>query len=50
MKVFINKLKAALAVIAASKSVVFIDKDEYVTRYVCGLSDEEIEGLADLDF
>lgn len=50
MKVFINKLKAAFAVITASKSVVFIDNDKYVTRYVCGLSDEDIEGLADLDF
>lgn len=50
MKVFINKMKAAFAVIKASKSVVYVDNDKYVTRYVCGLSNEEIEGFADLDF
>ncbi len=50
MKGFINKLRTAFAVIKADKSVVFIDKDECVIRYVCGVSEEDIESLTDLDF
>lgn len=50
MKSFLSRLKMAYAVIKASKSVVFIDKGKMVTRYVCGMTDDEIEEIADLDF
>ena len=50
MKSFLSRLKMAYAVIKASKSVVFIDKGKMVTRYVCGMTDDEIEEITDLDF
>lgn len=50
MKRYINKLRAAFAVLASRKYVVLIDKGAVVVRYTCGVTDEEIEGLNDLDF
>ncbi len=50
MKEITNKLKMAFAVVKANKSVVFIDKGEFVTRYVCGMSNDEIEAITDLSY
>lgn len=50
MKRYINKLRAAFAVLVSRKFVVLIDKGTVAVRYTCGVSDEEIEELKDLDF
>lgn len=50
MKRYINKLRAALAVLTSRKFIVLIDKDTVVVRYTCGVTDEEMEELINIDF
>lgn len=50
MKRYINKLRAAFAVLVSRKFVVLIDKGMVAVRYTCGITDEEIEELINIDF
>ncbi len=50
MRKIINKIQIAIAVLCASKQVVFIENEDYVIRYVFGLTEEEIKSLTDIDY
>lgn len=46
----INRIKLAVAVLFARRSVVIIDNGETVVQYTQGLEDDEVTELKSLDF